>query len=134
VAGFEAVEFSEPYGEDVRAIGAALTRNGLRQVQFNLAWGDHAAGEVGIANNLQFVVRNRRKQFGKQVTGWSYNVVRCGIETAFPAVARTVPLNLRGLRLTTRISISKFHQIRCFTTSKSWGLAKVDVLSKKPDF
>jgi hydroxypyruvate isomerase len=50
-AGFEAVEFPEPYGEDVRAIRAALTRNGLRQVQFNLPWGDHAAGEVGIANN-----------------------------------------------------------------------------------
>ena len=50
-AGFEAVEFPAPYGEDVRAIRAALTRNGLRQVQFNLPWGDHAAGEVGIANN-----------------------------------------------------------------------------------
>ena len=50
-AGFEAVEFPEPYGEDVHAIRAALTRNGLRQVQFNLPWGDHAAGEVGIANN-----------------------------------------------------------------------------------
>jgi hydroxypyruvate isomerase len=35
-ADFEAVEFPEPYGEDVRAIRAALTRNGLRQVQFNL--------------------------------------------------------------------------------------------------
>jgi hydroxypyruvate isomerase len=45
-AGFEAVEFPEPYGEGVRAIQAALTRNGLRQVQFNLPWGDHAAGEV----------------------------------------------------------------------------------------
>ena len=50
-AGFEAVEFPEPYGEGVRAIRAALTRNGLRQMQFNLPWGDHAAGEVGIANN-----------------------------------------------------------------------------------
>src|SRR5271166_2031540 len=50
-AGFDAVEFPEPYGEGVRAIWAALTRNGLRQVQFNLPWGDHAAGEVGIANN-----------------------------------------------------------------------------------
>ena len=50
-AGFEAVEFPEPYGEDVHAIRAALTGNGLRQVQFNLPWGDHAAGEVGIANN-----------------------------------------------------------------------------------
>ena len=49
-AGFEAVEFPEPYGEDVHAIRTALTRNGLRQVQFNLPWGDHAAGEVGIAN------------------------------------------------------------------------------------
>jgi hydroxypyruvate isomerase len=50
-AGFEAVEFPEPYGEEVRAIRAALVRNGLRQVQFNLPWGDDAAGEVGIANN-----------------------------------------------------------------------------------
>lgn len=50
-AGFEAVEFPEPYGEDVRAIRAALARNGLGQVQFNLPWGDHAAGEIGIANN-----------------------------------------------------------------------------------
>jgi len=50
-AGFEAVEFPDPYSEGVREIRAALTRNGLRQVQFNLPWGDHAAGEIGITNN-----------------------------------------------------------------------------------
>ncbi len=58
-AGFEAVEFPEPYGEDVRAIRAALTRDGLRQVQFNLPWGDHAAGEVGIATNPERLVEFR---------------------------------------------------------------------------
>jgi hydroxypyruvate isomerase len=50
-AGFEAVEYPEPYGYDVRAIRAALDRNGLRQVQFNLPWGDHAAGDRGFAND-----------------------------------------------------------------------------------
>jgi hydroxypyruvate isomerase len=50
-AGFEAVEYPEPYGYDVRAIRAALDRTGLRQVQFNLPWGDHAAGDRGIAHD-----------------------------------------------------------------------------------
>ena len=50
-AGFRAVEFLFPYDEDVAAIRAALTRNGLEQVLFNLPPGDFAAGERGIANN-----------------------------------------------------------------------------------
>ncbi len=57
-AGFEAVEYPEPYGHDVRAIRAALDRNGLRQVQFNLPWGDHAAGDWGVANDPR-----RRSEF-----------------------------------------------------------------------
>ena len=56
--GFEAVEYPEPYGYDARAIRAALDRNGLRQVQFNLPWGDHAAGDWGLANNPR-----RRSEF-----------------------------------------------------------------------
>lgn len=50
-AGFEAVEFLFPYSEDVPAIAAALKRNGLEQVLFNLPAGDWAAGERGIAND-----------------------------------------------------------------------------------
>jgi hydroxypyruvate isomerase len=50
-AGFEAVEFLFPYAEDIAAVRAALTRNGLEQVLFNLPPGDFAAGERGIANN-----------------------------------------------------------------------------------
>ena len=50
-AGFRAVEYPEPYGYDVRAIRSALTRNGLQQAQFNLPWGDLAAGERGIAHD-----------------------------------------------------------------------------------
>ena len=47
--GFEAVEFLFPYGEDIAAVRAALDRNGLEQVLFNLPAGDFAAGERGIA-------------------------------------------------------------------------------------
>lgn len=50
-AGFRAVEFLFPYAEDVAAIRAALTRNGLTQVLFNLPAGDFAAGERGFAND-----------------------------------------------------------------------------------
>ena len=48
-AGFEAVEFLFPYGEDIPAVRAALERNGQEQVLFNLPAGDFAAGERGIA-------------------------------------------------------------------------------------
>lgn len=50
-AGFTAVEFLFPYDEDVDAIRAALTRNRLTQVLFNLPAGDFAAGERGYAND-----------------------------------------------------------------------------------
>lgn len=50
-AGFKAVEFLFPYDEDVPAIKAALERNGLQQVLFNLPAGDFAAGERGLAND-----------------------------------------------------------------------------------
>ncbi|HUG14462.1 MAG TPA: TIM barrel protein, partial [Thermomicrobiales bacterium] len=50
-AGFEAVEFLFPYEEDARAIRAALDRNGLQAVLFNLPVGDFAAGDRGLAND-----------------------------------------------------------------------------------
>jgi hydroxypyruvate isomerase len=50
-AGFTAVEFLFPYDEDIPAIKAALHRNGLQQVLFNLPAGDFAKGDRGIAND-----------------------------------------------------------------------------------
>jgi hydroxypyruvate isomerase len=50
-AGFRAVEFLFPYGEDASAIRRGLSRNGLEQVLFNLPAGDFAAGERGVAND-----------------------------------------------------------------------------------
>ena len=50
-AGFTAVEFLFPYDEDIPAIKAALERNGLQQVLFNLPAGDFAAGDRGFAND-----------------------------------------------------------------------------------
>lgn len=50
-AGFDAVEFLFPYNEDVPAIRDALTRNGLKQILFNLPAGDFAAGDRGFAND-----------------------------------------------------------------------------------
>jgi hydroxypyruvate isomerase len=50
-AGFQAVEFLFPYAEDVDAIRAALDRNGLEQILFNLPVGDFAAGDRGMAND-----------------------------------------------------------------------------------
>ena len=49
-AGFKAVEFLFPYGEDIDAIRAALDRTGLEQILFNLPVGDFAAGDRGMAN------------------------------------------------------------------------------------
>jgi hydroxypyruvate isomerase len=48
-AGFSAVEYMFPYGEDVDAIARELKRLKLRQVLFNLPAGDWAKGERGIA-------------------------------------------------------------------------------------
>jgi hydroxypyruvate isomerase len=50
-AGFRAVEFLFPYGEDVPAIREALSRNGLDQVLFNHPAGDFAAGDRGLASD-----------------------------------------------------------------------------------
>jgi hydroxypyruvate isomerase len=50
-AGFEAVEFLFPYGEDVNGIRDALRRNGLQLVLFNLPAGNFSAGERGFAND-----------------------------------------------------------------------------------
>jgi hydroxypyruvate isomerase len=50
-AGFRAVELLFPYAEDLAGIRAALDRNDLSQVLFNLPAGDFAAGERGFAND-----------------------------------------------------------------------------------
>src|SRR4051812_25905669 len=50
-AGFTAVEYLFPYGDDIAALRAALDRNGLEQILFNLPAGDFAIGERGMANN-----------------------------------------------------------------------------------
>ncbi len=50
-AGFQAVEFLFPYAEEIDAVAAALRRNNLQQVLFNLPAGDFAAGDRGIAND-----------------------------------------------------------------------------------
>jgi len=49
-AGFGAVEYPQPYGEDIRAIRSALQRTGLEQVQFNLPWGG-VPGQRGTTND-----------------------------------------------------------------------------------
>ena len=49
-AGFGAVEYPQPYGEDIRAIRSALQRTGLEQAQFNLPWGD-VPGQRGTTND-----------------------------------------------------------------------------------
>ncbi len=48
-AGFEFVEFMFPYAETTTALADQLSAHGLTQVLFNLAPGDFAAGERGIA-------------------------------------------------------------------------------------
>jgi hydroxypyruvate isomerase len=49
--GFKAVEFLFPYEEEASEIRAALDRNGLEAVLFNLPVGDFAAGDRGLAND-----------------------------------------------------------------------------------
>lgn len=48
-AGFSAVEFISPFGYEADAIAAKLARNNLDLALFNLAVGDFAAGERGLA-------------------------------------------------------------------------------------
>ncbi len=48
-AGFAAVEFLFPYAHDPAQIAARLERNGLTPALFNVAPGDWAAGERGLA-------------------------------------------------------------------------------------
>jgi hydroxypyruvate isomerase len=48
-AGFRFVEFVFPYEHDLTALAAALDRNSLTQVLFNLPSGDWNAGERGLA-------------------------------------------------------------------------------------
>jgi hydroxypyruvate isomerase len=50
VAGFGAVEYPQPYGENIQAIQDALRRTGLEQAQFNLPWGD-VPGQRGSTND-----------------------------------------------------------------------------------
>ncbi|MGC4190386.1 MAG: TIM barrel protein [Thermomicrobiales bacterium] len=61
-AGFTAVEFQFPYAEPAEAIHAALERNNLELVLFNLPGGDHLAGERGLA-----ALPDRREEFGRAV-------------------------------------------------------------------
>ena len=48
-AGFAAVEYLFPYAHEPDEIAARLQRHGLTQALFNLAPGDWAKGERGIA-------------------------------------------------------------------------------------
>lgn len=50
-AGFRGVEILFPYGEDLDAMDAALKRNDVTLVNFNLPAGNFAAGDRGIAND-----------------------------------------------------------------------------------
>ena len=49
-AEFGAVEFPEPYGQDVRAIRQALNRTGLQLAHFTLPWGN-VPGQRGTASD-----------------------------------------------------------------------------------
>lgn len=50
-AGFKGVEYIAPYEESAASIRAELDRHGLKQVLFNAATGDWAAGERGLGGN-----------------------------------------------------------------------------------
>lgn len=49
-AGLGAVEYPQPYGEDIQAIRAALRQAGVQQAQFNLPWGE-VPGQRGSTND-----------------------------------------------------------------------------------
>lgn len=50
-AGFRYVEVLFPYDEDIAAVAAQVRANGLQQILFNIAAGNRAAGERGIASH-----------------------------------------------------------------------------------
>ena len=90
-AGFGAVEYPEPYGEDISAIRAALRRTGLEQAQFNLPWGD-VPGQRGTTNDP-----DRRTAFRDDVARaleiaaqLGCPRVLCHAGVALPAVPRDV--------------------------------------------
>jgi len=85
-AGFEAVEFLFPYAEDVDAIRAALDRNRLEQILFNLPVGDFAAGDRGMANNPA-----KRDEFLDGVNRAIEIATKLGVQRINCLVGREVP-------------------------------------------
>lgn len=85
-AGFEAVEFLFPYAEDIDAIRAALDRNGLEQILFNLPAGDFAAGDRGMANDPA-----RRAEFLDGVDRAIEIATKLGVSRINCLVGREVP-------------------------------------------
>jgi len=57
-AGFRAVEATDPYAAPAEEVAAALSANGLTFALFNIAPGDRAAGERGVA-----AIPGREKDF-----------------------------------------------------------------------
>jgi hydroxypyruvate isomerase len=91
-AGFKAVEFLFPYAEDVDGIRAALDRNGIEQILFNLPVGDFAAGDRGMANNPA-----KRAEFADGVsraieiaTKLGVGRINCLVGKEVPGVSRDV--------------------------------------------
>jgi hydroxypyruvate isomerase len=59
-SGFRYVEYLFPYEHDISALAAALEKNGLTQVLFNLPVGNWGAGERGIAAHPDRIQEFRR--------------------------------------------------------------------------
>jgi hydroxypyruvate isomerase len=85
-AGFKAVEFLFPYGEDIDALRAVLDSTGLEQILFNLPVGDFAAGDRGMANNPA-----KRTEFLDGVERAIEIAGRLGVGRVNCLVGKTVP-------------------------------------------
>jgi hydroxypyruvate isomerase len=85
-AGFKAVEFLFPYAEDLAAIKAALDRNGIEHILFNLPVGDFATGDRGMANNPA-----RRAEFADGVARAIEIADKLGVGRVNCLVGKTLP-------------------------------------------
>jgi len=99
-AGFTAVECQFPYDQDASEIAACLNENGLTLALFNLAPGNWAAGDRGLAavpgRQAEFRASVRTALHFAAVTGTARLHVMGGIaDAADPQVLRTYRESLR---------------------------------------
>lgn len=104
-AGFAAVEFMSPFGYDLDEIAQAVSRTGLKVVQYNFADGDIAAGERGFLSHPD------------RVSDW-----RKRLRDAIDLAARLMPKQLNSLAGNLVVGRSREEQLAVLLDNLHWAL------------